>query len=158
MRRAQSIAASAAALTLFAAACSKPAAPTSSLSKDLDAASADAPALALTPNGSGTSVVSAIERAPDGRPAPRRSSPAAHFVRRDQPAVQAPVLAAPAPTQAPVVATVADRTPAPVPQTPSPVAQGPALPRQMPVQQQAPRGGWKTEAEVLSHAPFPITP
>lgn len=146
-------------VTLAAAACSKPATPDSGLSRDLQlAGSAD---LALSPNNGRTEVVSAVERAPEAKPAPRPASPTPQAVRRPQhhpAAVASPVPAAPAPV---AVAAVPAASPPPVPEPNPAVNQYPASPRPTPVQQprqHAPPGGWRTIGDVIRNAPFPINP
>jgi hypothetical protein len=120
------------------------------LARDLAAVS-DTSSLALAPAASGTQVISAVEEAPQARRAPRAASQAPTVVHRVQHHVTAPVAApvqAPV-AQAPVVAQAPQPDPAPV--------QSPA-PRPHPVQQQEHHGRYRTEAEVIRDAPFPIMP
>jgi len=149
--------AAAIAAALGAAACSKPAAPSAGLQQDL--AAANGGGLALAPQGAGTQVVSAVERTPAGPAAVRRSAPQPQSVRRAAPE-RLRVAPAPAP---PPVQPVAAPVPQPIPE--AVLAQAPArvptpAPRPTPitVSDQNHRGGYKTEAEVFSHAPFPILP
>jgi len=141
-------------LTLVAvtgvAACNAPAKPSSDLSRDLDAASSTSSSLTLAPTSGRRDVVSAVERAPD---APRAPAPAQKQVaeHRAPPAVVQPVAAAQQPVTPPQAVAAAPTTVTPTPAT------GEATRRPMPVQQ-APRGGYKTEAEVFRNAPFPIQP
>jgi hypothetical protein len=133
------------------AACNAPAKPSSDLSRDLDAASSTSSSLTLAPTSGSRDVVSAVERAPDAQPAPAPAQKQVAQRRTPPPARLQPVAAAPqpaTPTQA-VVAAPPAVTPAPA--TPE------ATRRPTPVQQ-APRGGYKTEAEVFRDAPFPIQP
>lgn len=142
------------------AACSKPSAskPGTDLASDLAAASDTASSLALAPVSGRTDVISAVEQAPEARRAPRASSPAPTIVHRVQHHTVAPVSAPVKTTPAPMAAAA----PAPVaeaPQTqPAPAAAEPVSPRPQPVQQQQHHGRWRTEAEVIRDAPFPITP
>ena len=145
-------------LTLVAitgvAACNAPAKPSSDLSRDLDAASSTSSSLTLAPTSGSRDVVSAVERAPDAQraPAPAQKQVAEH---RAPPRVVQPVAVAPQPAPQPVTPPQAvAATPTAV--TPTP-ATGEATRRPIPVQQ-APRGGYKTEAEVFRDAPFPIQP
>jgi len=133
------------------AACSAPAKPSSDLSRDLDAASSTSSSLTLAPTSGSRDVVSAVERAPDAQraPAPAQKQVAEH--RTPPPPRVQPVAAAPQPVT-PTQAVAA----APTTVTPAP-ATGEAARRPTPVQQ-APRGGYKTEAEVFRDAPFPIQP
>ena len=140
-------------LTLVAvtgvAACNAPAKPSSDLSRDLDAASSTSSSLTLAPTSGSRETVSAVERAPDAQRPPAQKLVVEH--RSPPPAVVQPAAAAPhsaTPTQS-VAATPATVTPEP--------ATGEATRRPTPVQQ-APRGGYKTEAEVFRDAPFPIQP
>ena len=141
-------------LTLVAvtgvAACNAPAKPSSDLSRDLDAASSTSSSLTLAPTSGSRDVVSAVERAPDAQraPAPAQKQVAEH---RAPPAVVQPVAAAQQPVTPPQAVAAAPTTVTPTPAT------GEATRRPMPVQQ-APRGGYKTEAEVFRNAPFPIQP
>ncbi|HEY5087856.1 MAG TPA: hypothetical protein VII66_10905 [Gemmatimonadaceae bacterium] len=139
-------------LTLAAAvgmaACSKPATPSADLSRDLDAASS-ASSLTLAPTAGRRDVVSAVEQSPEVRraPAPARAA------ERPSPAPQPAVAVTPQPVTPPPTAVVAV---APATAAPA-IGQATASRRPMPMQQ-APRGGYKTEAEVFRNAPFPITP
>jgi len=141
-------------LTLVAvtgvAACNAPAKPSSDLTRDLDAASSTSSSLTLAPTSGSRDVVSAVERAPDAQraPAPAQKQVAEH---RAPPAVVEPVAAAPQPVTPPQAVAAAPTTVTPTPAT------GEATRRPTPVQQ-APRGGYKTEAEVFRNAPFPIQP
>ena len=141
-------------LTLVAvtgvAACNAPAKPSSDLTRDLDAASSTSSSLTLAPTSGSRDVVSAVERAPDAQraPAPAQKQVAEH---RAPPAVVQPVAAAPQPVTPPQAVAAAPITVTPTPAT------GEATRRPTPVQQ-APRGGYKTEAEVFRNAPFPIQP
>ncbi|HWG35655.1 MAG TPA: hypothetical protein VN650_15930 [Gemmatimonadaceae bacterium] len=141
-------------LTLVAvtgvAACNAPAKPSSDLTRDLDAASSTSSSLTLAPTSGSRDVVSAVERAPDAQraPAPAQKQVAEH---RAPPAVVQPVAAAPQPVTPPQAVAAAPTTVTPTPAT------GEATRRPTPVQQ-APRGGYKTEAEVFRNAPFPIQP
>ena len=133
------------------AACNAPAKPSADLSRDLDAASSTSSALTLAPTSGSRDVVSAVERAPD---APRAPAPAQKQVamrRTPPPAVVQPVVAAPQTVTPAQTVAAAPTTVAPAPAT------GEATRRPTPVQQ-APRGGYKTEAEVFRDAPFPIQP
>ncbi|HXF24549.1 MAG TPA: hypothetical protein VN602_08505 [Gemmatimonadaceae bacterium] len=141
-------------LTLVAvtgvAACNAPAKPSSDLSRDLDAASSTSSSLTLAPTSGSRDVVSAVERAPDAQraPAPAQKQVAEH---RAPPAVVQPVAVAPQPVTPPQAVAAAPTTVTPTPAT------GEVTRRPTPVQQ-APRGGYKTEAEVFRNAPFPIQP
>lgn len=127
------------------------------LASDL-AAAADTSSLTLAPVAGRTDVISSVEQTPEARRAPRAASRAPIIVRRAQQRTAAPVPTPVRATPAPIVAP----TPAPVaeaPRTqPAPTATAPAMPRPQPVQQQPPPGGWRTEAQVIRDAPFPITP
>jgi len=133
------------------AACNAPAKPSSDLSRDLDAASSTSSSLTLAPTSGSRDVVSAVERAPDAHraPAPAQKQVAEH--RAPPPAVVQPVAVAPQPVTPPQAVAAAPTTVTPTPAT------GEATRRPTPVQQ-APRGGYKTEAEVFRNAPFPIQP
>jgi hypothetical protein len=129
------------------AACNKPA-QASDLSRDLDAAASPSP-LTLAPTSGRRDVISAVEQSPEARRAPKPSSPQPRPVARHTPE-RTPVVAPPPATPAPATSEVAT--------TPEPQVSAPApSPRPVPVQQ-APRGGYKTEAEVIRNAPFPILP
>ncbi len=132
------------------AACSKPATPSSDLSRDLDAASS-ASTLTLAPTSGRRDVISAVEQSPDARraPAPARTQ----VVRRPSPVAPPPAQVA---TQAvtPPPATVV----AAVPTTTSPVIDQATPSRRPTPVQQGHQGRYKTEAEVFRDAPFPITP
>jgi len=133
------------------AACNAPAKPSSDLSRDLDAASSTSSSLTLAPTSGSREVVSAVERAPDAKraPAPAQKQLAEH--RAPPPAVVQPVAVAPQPVTPPQAVAAAPTTVTPTPAT------GAVTRRPTPVQQ-APRGGYKTEAEVFRDAPFPIQP
>ncbi len=128
------------------AACNAPATPSSDLNRDLDAASSTSSSLTLAPTSGRQDIVSAVERVPEARrtPAPSQQQVVAH--NAPPPVVTAPQIAAPPQAVAVAPAIV----------TPPPSAASPS-PRPTPVQQ-APRGGYKTEAEVVRNAPFPIQP
>lgn len=131
-------------------ACSKPAAPSADLSRDLDAASsASASALTLAPTTGRRDVISAVEQSPEAR---RAEAPArAQLVAHRTPIVPPPAAAVPQPvTPATAVATV------PAAAAPVTAEVTPAR-RPMPVQQTQ-SGRYKTEAEVFRNAPFPINP
>lgn len=142
------------------AACSRSSAtqPAGDLASDLAAASDTTSSLALAPTAGHTDVISAVEQAPEARRAPRAASTAPTIVHRVQHHTVAPVAAPVRTTPAPVAAA----TPAPVAQAPqtqqAPGVDAPVSPRPQPVQQQQPHGRWRTEAEVIRNAPFPITP
>jgi hypothetical protein len=148
-------------LTLAAAAgivaCNKPAAPSTDLSRDLEAASSasSAPTLTLAPTSGSRETISAVEQAPEARHAPAlaRAQP---VQRRAAPPVQTaqviPQSVTPPVTQSPT-ATVAQ-----VPAAASPAANQ-ATPSRRPTPiQQGHQGRYKTEAEIFRDAPFPITP
>ena len=143
---------------LGAAACSRPAAPSSDLAKDLEAASG--PSVELAPRAAGTQIVSDLEQtggAPKHAPAPRVAPrPRTPTPQRTAPVVvaQAPQ-AAPAPTPTPEPTTVAVQAPEPTPEADIP----PPRPRPAP-QGSAPsrRGGYSSVSDVIRRAPFPITP
>jgi hypothetical protein len=143
---------------LVLGACSR-STPEQPLADDLqrDLAMTAGTAVELAPKSGGLQVVSAIESAPavaQPRPvskAPRKSPTPAPEV------APAPVLAdatpepeveAPAPVPTPAPAEV---------KTPEP-AVGAGRPAPVPTQRRAPAGGWKTPAEVIRNAPFPINP
>jgi hypothetical protein len=132
------------------AACSKPAAPSGDLARDLDAA-ASAPALTLAPTSGRRDVISAVEQSPDARraPAPARKQTIARPARYTPPAR----VAAPTPTPPPTAAVAT--VPAPVT---TPATEEAAQSRRPVPVQQAHQGRYKTEAEVFRDAPFPITP
>lgn len=142
------------------AACSRTSAPQpgSDLASDLAAASDTSSSLALAPTSGRTDVISAVEQAPEARRAPRAASAAPTIVHRVQHHTVAPVPAPVRSTPAPVAAA----TPAPVAEAPqtqhAPAAEAPVSPRPQPVQQEQHHGRWRTEAEVIRDAPFPITP
>lgn len=123
------------------AACSKPATPSSDLSRDLDAASS-ASTLTLAPTSGRRDVISAVEQSPNMRraAAPSRIQLVRHVT-----------------TIAPPPAQVATQAVAPPPATTPAIDQTSQSRRPMPVQQ-AHQGRYKTEAEVFRNAPFPITP
>ena len=131
-------------------ACNKPATPSADLTRDLDAASStSSSALTLAPTTGRRDVISAVEQSPDARKA---QAPArAQLVVHRTPVVPPPAAAVPqqvTPTTA--VATV--------PAAAAPVtAQATPSKRPTPVQQTQP-GRYKTEAEVIRNAPFPINP
>lgn len=130
-------------------ACSKPASPSSDLSRDLEAASST-PSLTLAPTSGSRDVVSAVEQSPNARkaPAPSRRQPVPRAAAVTPPPAQVATRAV-----APPTATVATAA-----QEPAPVNDNAAQSRRpMPVQQQH-QGRYKTEAEVFRDAPFPITP
>lgn len=133
------------------AACNKPAAPSSDLTRDLDAASS-APSLTLAPTAGRRDVISAVEQSPEARraPAPSRT----RSVPRQSPVTPPAQVATQAPAPAPTTAVASVPTPATT--TPT-VGQTTQSRRPMPVQQ-AQQGRYKTEAEVFRNAPFPITP
>lgn len=144
------------------AACGSSSAPQqgSNLASDLAAAGApDTSSLTLAPVSGRTDVISAVERAPQARRAPRAASSAptiVHGVPHHVPApVAAPVRAAPVPVAAATPAAVAE---APQTQQSAPATAVPTAPRPHPVQQEQRHGRWRTEAEVIRDAPFPITP
>lgn len=143
---------------VLAAACGRSSTPPagSDLASDLAAAS-DTSSLTLAPVAGRTDVISSVEQAPEARRAPRAASSAPTIVHRVQHHTVAPVAAPVRPTPAPVAAT----TPSPVADAPqtqqAPSVDAPVSPRPQPVQQQH-HGRWKTEAEVIRDAPFPITP
>ncbi len=105
--------------------------------------------------------VSAIERGESAVPAPRAKAiakaPSAN--RGARAAVKSVHQDTPAPAQTSVQAD--EVAPAAVPKAepaPEPV-QSQARPRApMPSTQQEPRGGWKTPAQIIRNAPFPINP
>ena len=132
------------------AACNAPARPSSDLSRDLDAASSTSSSLTLAPTSGSREVVSAVERAPEAKPAPAPTQKVAEH-RAPPPAVVQPVAVAPQPVTPPQAVAAAPATVTPTPAT------GEVTRRPTPVQQ-APRGGYKTEAEVFRDAPFPIQP
>lgn len=146
---------------VLAAACGRSSTPPtgSDLASDLAAAS-DTSSLTLAPVAGRTDVISSVEQAPEARRAPRPASSAPTIVHRVQHHTVAPVAAPVRTTQAPVAAA----TPSPVAEAPqaqqtqqAPAVDAPVSPRPQPVQQEH-HGRWKTEAEVIRDAPFPITP
>jgi len=156
-----SVAVGAAALVAVGA-CGSSSTPTqqSDLAKDLAAAGAtDTSSLSLAPMAGRTDVISSVEQSPEARRAPRTASRAPTIVHRVQHHVTAPVAAPVRSTPAPVAAPA----PPPVataPHTePSPSTTEPVMQRPQPMPQEQPHHGrWKTEAEVIRDAPFPITP
>ncbi|MEO6865779.1 MAG: hypothetical protein ABI229_10035 [Gemmatimonadaceae bacterium] len=136
------------------AACSKPATPSSDLSRDLDAASS-ASTLTLAPTSGRRDVISAVEQSPNMRraAAPSRIQLVRHVTTIAPPPAQVATQAV-APPPATVVATVPAAT---MPATTPAIDQTSQSRRPMPVQQ-AHQGRYKTEAEVFRNAPFPITP
>lgn len=151
-----------AAALVAAGACGSSSAPAqqSDLAKDLAAAGAtDTSSLSLAPTTGRTDVISSVEQSPEARRAPRAASTAPTIVHRVQHHVTAPVAAPVRSTPAPA----ASPAPAPVaaaPHTePPPSTTEPVMRRPQPVpQEQQHHGRWKTEAEVIRDAPFPITP
>lgn len=142
---------------LGAAACSKSDAPDNSLSHDLELAGSTN-GLALAPSSGRTDVVSAVERSPEARPAVKPSSPERRAVyHRPQQAAMATVASVPEPVPVPVPVPVAV-TPEPAPAAVTPTVDPTPSPRPTPTRQTAPRGGYKSEAEVFRNAPFPILP
>ena len=143
-------------LTGTMAACSKTAEPSGDLARDLNAAASNSnSALTLAPVSGSRDVVSAIEQSPEVRPArttPKlKSGPQRPEAAPPPPAV-VPQSVAAAPTAA--VATVPTATaPAVTPAVEPPSAS----PRPTPMQP-ARTGRYKTEAEVIRDAPFPIKP
>ncbi len=132
------------------AACSKPATPSSDLSRDLDAASS-ASTLTLAPTSGRRDVISAVEQSPNARraPAPSRIQLVRHVTAVAPPPAQVATPAAPPPPATVVAAVPAATMPA--------TDQASQSRRPTPVQQ-AHQGRYKTEAEVFRDAPFPITP
>jgi hypothetical protein len=145
-----------------AGACGGSAAPTqqSDLARDLAAAGAtDTSSLSLAPTAGRTDVISSVEQSPEARRAPKLASRAptiVHSVKHQVTApTAAPVVSTPAPVAAPAPTPVAPAPKAdPAPSTTEPVMQ---RPQPIPQEQQH-HGRWKTEAEVIRDAPFPITP
>lgn len=141
-------------LTLAAAgamaACSKPATPSSDLSRDLDAASS-ASTLTLAPTTGRRDVVSAVEQSPTARraPTPSRIQLVSHASPVAPPPAQVATQAV-APPPATVVAAVPAAT--------MPVIDQATPSRRPTPMQQGHQGRYKTEAEVFRNAPFPITP
>lgn len=128
--------------TLVLAACGRGAAVDEQLKNDLDAAST--PTLELAPKGVGQQVVSGIEQLPQAAPTKVRAP-------RPQTKVRTRVAEARTPQPQPAPIQTAE-----VPQpTPEPAA---AKPMSRPAVSPPPPGGYKTMAEVLRRAPFPITP
>ena len=143
-------------LTGTMTACSKTAEPSGDLARDLNAAasnagSASSSALTLAPTAGSRDVVSAIERSPDARRA--ATTPKAKF------AVQRPEVAPPPAAKEPQPITAAPTTAvAAAPPATAPTA-AEAAPSRRPTQMQpAQTGRYKTEAEVIRDAPFPIKP
>ncbi len=138
-------------------ACSKPASPSADLTRDLDAASSNSPALTLAPSSGRRDIVSSVEQSPDAR----RTQAASRVHLVTQPTSIVPPPAASIPQPVTPTATVAAVPSAVTPATAQSAAQSAAQPSpsKRPSQMQpAQTGRYKTEAEVFRNAPFPINP
>lgn len=141
---------------LGAAACSNASAADKDLSRDLEfpaSTPATSSNLSLAPSSGRTEVVSAVERTPEAKAAPKPSAPqravAHRSPRQATIAATAPVaiVQAPEPVAEPTPAPIAAAEPAPIPR-----------PTPAPARQQEPRGGWRSVGEVIRNAPFPVNP
>lgn len=149
-------------LTGTVTACSKTAEPSGDLARDLNAAasnagSAPAPAITLAPTSGSRDVVSAIEQSPDARRAnasPKAKSEPQRPEVSPPPAAKEPVPITAAPTTAVAAAPPATSPPSPA----SPTSAQPSPSRRPTQMQPAQTGRYKTEAEVIRDAPFPIKP
>jgi hypothetical protein len=134
-------------------ACSKPAAPSADLARDLDAAASNSESsLTLAPTSGRRDVISSVEQAPEARrtPTPPRAQLVSHRTTIvPPPAVTIPQAAAVTPPTTTVATVPAAVQPATVQPSPG------KRPMQM---QPAQTGRYKTEAEVFRNAPFPINP
>lgn len=140
---------------VVAAACSPASSPDEALLRDLE--QAEAASIELAPRASGTQVVSAIESSPNRATAKASQSTS----KRSTTPQRAPVVKRPAPE--PSLAQAPEPTPEPDPapseqaisDSPAPTAtiDNPTIGRQ-PTR----KGRYKTTAEVIRNAPFPILP
>lgn len=137
----------------FLAACGSSATPDEALMRDLE--QAQSASIELAPRAAGTSVVSAIESAPtkatskaspgtSRRTTTPQRAPVAKRTATEPTIAQAPE-PSPEPEPTPTVETIAD--------SPAPTIDRPTV-----TSQPARRGRYKTTAEVIRDAPFPILP
>ena len=135
------------------AACGPAASPDETLLRDLE--QVQSASIELAPRSTGTQVVSAIESTPNRATA--KASPAT--AQRSSTPQRAPVAKKPAPE--PALAQAPEPTPDPEPalsETTITDGQGPTIDNPTIGKQPARRGRYKTTAEVIRNAPFPILP